>query len=500
MKNNTGNERGQSIVLFVFVCLIGFGFIALAVDAGRAYMMKAQLQKAADAAALAGAQELPDVAAARTKVLDYVQRQGFSVGTDGVSVVFTQSANWVKVELSVKQFYLFAPVLGEGHDWTTLRVSAKAEARSSVPLSIAGTGQYGQKDADVTLSVFGPFGRHSYGDGLSTRYLNNGSDNPTYEPGGYDFLIYFPPSYAAQTTAVRVEIFDPETYNKAYGTVSTQSVASSEQDDFKAAAGTPYVQGSYWTKDSKGVLKDAIKSYRIDEIRGQPGGWASSHPKATKAATTTEYKLYRPNSLPGDAPMASAVYGDNTATDMQWITPAGFQFNISPGGPNLSGYYRLNVKTTDGSSENGFNLRAGPAAGTFDPNNGTSIVAENAIPLNFTVGTTMTVELGYIPAKAAGATVHVNKFDTDVGAKSITYYYTYPCAGAPSTQCTSAQTWGGTLTNDDTWVEDTFTIPSNYMGGTWWARYAAGLQDTSVWYMWYEGKVDGLPGFLRLIE
>ncbi len=45
--------------------VVMLGFAAFAIDVGRAYFAKRQLQASADAAALAGAQNLPDEAAAK---------------------------------------------------------------------------------------------------------------------------------------------------------------------------------------------------------------------------------------------------------------------------------------------------------------------------------------------------------------------------------------------------------------------------------------------------
>ena len=56
-------ERGQVIVLVVVMLVVLLGFAALVIDVGYAYYAHRQLQASADAAALAGAQELPDPAA-----------------------------------------------------------------------------------------------------------------------------------------------------------------------------------------------------------------------------------------------------------------------------------------------------------------------------------------------------------------------------------------------------------------------------------------------------
>lgn len=57
-------ERGGIAVLAALSAPVLAGFAALAVDAGHAYMVRTELQSAADAAALAASMRLPDAAAA----------------------------------------------------------------------------------------------------------------------------------------------------------------------------------------------------------------------------------------------------------------------------------------------------------------------------------------------------------------------------------------------------------------------------------------------------
>jgi Flp pilus assembly protein TadG len=59
-----GDQSGQALVLVAFSMVDLIGFVGLAIDVGNAYVTQRELQKAADAAALAGAQELPNAAAA----------------------------------------------------------------------------------------------------------------------------------------------------------------------------------------------------------------------------------------------------------------------------------------------------------------------------------------------------------------------------------------------------------------------------------------------------
>jgi hypothetical protein len=64
MRQRALAEDGQAFIIIVLFMLVLLGFCALCLDVGHAYLAQRRLQSAADAAALAGAQELPDVASA----------------------------------------------------------------------------------------------------------------------------------------------------------------------------------------------------------------------------------------------------------------------------------------------------------------------------------------------------------------------------------------------------------------------------------------------------
>ena len=61
MRVRAGNERGQAFALMIVALVALLGTAAIVMDVGFAWYAKRQVQASADAAALAGAQELPDV-------------------------------------------------------------------------------------------------------------------------------------------------------------------------------------------------------------------------------------------------------------------------------------------------------------------------------------------------------------------------------------------------------------------------------------------------------
>ena len=70
------NENGQVFVFLAVMLVVLLGCAALVIDVGRAYLAKRHLQASADAAATAGALELPDPIEAQNFALNYSGRDG----------------------------------------------------------------------------------------------------------------------------------------------------------------------------------------------------------------------------------------------------------------------------------------------------------------------------------------------------------------------------------------------------------------------------------------
>lgn len=90
MSPSPHQQRGVSFVLWLIALFPLLGFATLAIDVNNIFLVRAQVQNAADAGALAGVVKLPDVTAARTAALAVAQAnkaQGTAVetGTSDVS-------------------------------------------------------------------------------------------------------------------------------------------------------------------------------------------------------------------------------------------------------------------------------------------------------------------------------------------------------------------------------------------------------------------------------
>lgn len=146
------DESGQAIVFAVIVMVVLIAFTGFAVDVGRAYLAQRQLQAATDAAALAGALELPDNALAQQMARDYGPEPGMrnrlrasdnatvAVQTKCVTAVPTgctpgNGVNAIKVDTTSTVPTVFAKIVGV--DSLTVKAQATACSPCTVkPLDI----------------------------------------------------------------------------------------------------------------------------------------------------------------------------------------------------------------------------------------------------------------------------------------------------------------------------------------------------------------------------
>src|SRR5919205_3406328 len=90
----TRSERGQVLVMTVIAMTVLLGMTALVLDVGAWFHSKRQLQATADAAALAGAQALPDDPSnANQLALQYANKNGGGVLAADVTITSTNQGN-----------------------------------------------------------------------------------------------------------------------------------------------------------------------------------------------------------------------------------------------------------------------------------------------------------------------------------------------------------------------------------------------------------------------
>ena len=120
------DESGQ-VLVFVAVILTGLvGMAALVVDVGSWYQADRKLQTAADAAALAGAQDLPHNRSTREGQVRSSTRSSTTPGIPTPTVTFPD-AGTIDVVADADTPGIFAPVLNAAFDVVTVHAEAQAK-------------------------------------------------------------------------------------------------------------------------------------------------------------------------------------------------------------------------------------------------------------------------------------------------------------------------------------------------------------------------------------
>jgi Putative Flp pilus-assembly TadE/G-like len=127
------NQRGQAVIIMVLFLGVLLGIGAAVLDVGAWYRADRQVQATADAAALAGAQALPeDPADSAALALEYSDKNGGGVASGDIEV--TQSVlpnDTIKVRAEKPMPGFFAKLFGRDN----VTVGATATARSGIPNS-----------------------------------------------------------------------------------------------------------------------------------------------------------------------------------------------------------------------------------------------------------------------------------------------------------------------------------------------------------------------------
>ena len=139
----TNNERGQSMVLTVVFLVVLLGIAAMVVDVGSWYRAHRAAQSTADAAALAGAQDLPDTATANSLANEYAAKNNDTGGASPAQVTFSQQGyetDTIKVTITRPSPGFFSKVLGIKSVSVTGRATARAwnveQVRGIAPITV----------------------------------------------------------------------------------------------------------------------------------------------------------------------------------------------------------------------------------------------------------------------------------------------------------------------------------------------------------------------------
>lgn len=213
------NEKGAALPLIAGTLLVLIGLAALAVDLGWLYLNDSRLQRAADAAALAGVVYLPgDTAKVEADAAAAAAANGFPIGVGDNSMSWRALAD-NRLEVTLRSS---APsFLSRTFGFTSYDLTAVATAEYVKPVPMGSpNNEFGvgtDNDQLFWAAISGPYTNKWNGDAKATRWWSSGgwspgsrNDNHEYRPGGYYYGIEVTPGM----TNVDLLIYDAGFYER----------------------------------------------------------------------------------------------------------------------------------------------------------------------------------------------------------------------------------------------------------------------------------------------
>jgi Flp pilus assembly protein TadG len=516
------DERGVILVWLAVMMVVLLGMGALGIDIAHLYQVKTDAQKAADAAALAGAVYLPDTnARAVSQATAIAQKNGFATDSSGTGADSSRPSQMnVKVTKRVDNF--LAGVLGI----TQSTVTAKASAEYLKPTFMGSpTNQFGNDPdrcsgqhgttcyPDFWANIAGKQSNKQSGDRFTAESCAAAADNCSgpnqeYDPNGHIFTVE-----VNTPGTLRVEVFDP-----AFVYVGDHcEKADGDLDGIATAAPTYGLTAARYAKGDSSYCSGDV-DFTATVTNDQP---------------STTYTLRSPGTLPPSPTTSPAITSCGTPTfpgtngnlrahfvanDVRATnTPTTLGFRdyfrrwtticTVPGA--TAGTYFLQVQAPSGNGHNRFAIRAtvnGSASGVQVHGYEHMAIYANAPAAN------TTFHLARIPTNAANHTLVVDLFDIgDAPNGSTGTLSLIPPSGSTFGTCTFRKGVNGSVntapgcsvgnvysTNGYQGAINQFriTIPSNYRcndsdPNDCWVKlrlaFTQNVEDTTTWSARLEG-------------
>ena len=477
----TAREGGYVLATFGLLLVPLLLMVGLSVDVGFWYNRTSQLQKAADAAALAGVVWLPDLGSATARAREAAARNGFTDGVNGVTVTVAAvpgENRRLRVTVTDPQVkgFIHGALTGK-----SLRLSRKATAEYVLPVPLGSpSNQFGggpASDPSATSwpnlwgNIHGPRTDNNKGDAYAPacRGSDNcsGTSNPSYRPEGYLYTI----DVGTGVSQLNVQVFDAGLYPRSAEKVETGDTAYT-------GTGSTTTTWTFYDKDS-------TELDTTDNPTAQSSGFcANSTPKGTVSINQN---------------------ADADTYKNKWVSICKRNGTIAPG------RYLLRVQTSgNGSSANRYAIRVlssstakARIAGYGDMSMYNNVEAGNATfylaevdPIHR--GKTLELKL-YDPGEvtktsstSGNGTVKIPRPDGQVAA-SCSAFATAGTISPTLTPCQFQSASGGNALFNGAWVTIQIPIPATAAGysctmgtvpGCWWRiQYdIAGLgNDTTTW-------------------
>lgn len=238
LKSILNNQRGSVVTLVAGAMIAVLGCAALVVDIGQLYLNRTQLSNVADAAVLAGAQELPkNPAGAQSIALEYALKNGKA--TDNVNTTISSDNKTIQINITRNVPLSFAPFLGiptaSVAEKATARVSIAASVPWIVPFVLPKT-QYFDYTHQFTMRMYDakkPHGQYEFD------YMNVGIENTDFQ----QYINYLKYGYQKKFKVEdNMKYLGPSSGGKAsVEAFYDRTVRDSNTDYTKAKVGDPRV-------------------------------------------------------------------------------------------------------------------------------------------------------------------------------------------------------------------------------------------------------------------
>ena len=467
------DERGAALPLIAGALALLLGLSAFAVDLGWLYLNRARLQRAADAAALAGVIHLPsNTEAVDMDTASAAAANGFPVGGNTSLSWTALDDNKLQVTMGSTAPGFFSRVMG--FETFSLGATATAEYVKPVPmgspsscfgvggnmsssvLNNAGLGHCSSFTQNFWAAINGPLTAKEHGDPFAVEcYRANSSgctsgENTDYRAGGYYYAVEIPSGKNSFT----VKLYDAGFYDRP---------------NFQTETG-----------DGDGLAASA------------------------NGGMTTHYQLYAPDSTPLDPTDNSSISGCSLTIQSgqssgtyknRWVDLC----TVSP--PSEGGLYVLRVWSTEnqgGNNSYSIGVTTNPASGARARVYG---INDMSIFTNGTTGTA-TVYLAEIDPIHAGKKLELRFYDPGENNNNAWVEVKRPDGTTPncswfseddggtqtdsdSGQCRIQSTISGNARFNGQWLTAIIDIPSTYTCSTdcFWkmALDMDGSQDRTTW-------------------
>jgi Flp pilus assembly protein TadG len=549
------DERGVVLIWTALLMVVILGFTAWSVDFWSWKREGARMQKAADAAALAGAVFMPENVngIAFSTAQEIASKNGYTNGQNGVSVVVVPGVqpNQLSVTITENVQNVFGSAIGVGSTNVTRHGVAEYQRPVSMgsPINqfgndptIANPTHGSTRFPDFWTNVFGPSSNKSKGDAIQSK-LCDGADNCSgsnsdYDPNGYFYGI------DVQSTAspLTVQAFDPEFAhvgdncgNNDNGSnlagasllppnFNPKFAVADPATRYSPAANSPYCTGDMYYSEGNGVVPWTVYRLRAPDL--SPGD-----PTDNPVICSIEFPGYMGDlaaGLQATAPQPGAP-GLFVSYFRQWYT-------LCTVNNPVVGTYFLQIETSTkisgapaplGGGANRLALRAGLGGNLQTSSVQIYGAGRIGIYANSPAANT-TFYLARVLPGAQGRTLVLNFFDVGDAAQAGTLTVLPPpdsnvgsafagCTFTPPPGNSTGPPWGPfqatssgcTITNvsnatfNGQWIQMRIPIPNDYSCnyadplGCWLGvnfAFPAAVQDTTTW----SAQLTGDP--VRLIQ